>query len=166
MLGSEPNFLLTAVKREFATFKNKQHSFGDIDVIASSKELAAHEWWDIECDDVHYPWLRKLSVKVSKYLLNHIKVFYEIVSTCIIHHQFRAIYGLTSNGIGAFNDIQFGKLPEELEHLQFVHSKLRNRLIPQRANKLVYCHYNLHLAKKVQQPEKFAEWHGGEDMDI
>jgi hypothetical protein len=47
-----------------------------------------------------------------------------------------------------------------------VHSKLRNRLLPQRANKLVYCHYNLRLAKKIEQPEKFAEWHGGEDMDI
>jgi hypothetical protein len=44
MMGSEPNFSLTAVKREFAAFKNKQHSFGDIDVNASSKELAAHEW--------------------------------------------------------------------------------------------------------------------------
>jgi hypothetical protein len=27
----------------------------------------------------------------------------------------------------------------------------------------VYCHYNLRLAKKIEQPEKFAEWHGGEE---
>jgi len=50
--------------------------------------------------------------------------------------------------------------------LKFVYSKLRNCLFPERANNLLNCHYILRLAKKIEQPEKFSEWRGGEDEDI
>ena len=40
----------------------------------------------------------------------------------------------------------------------FIHSKKRNKLTPQRANGLVFVFSNLRLMEKFKQPEKFAEW--------
>ena len=40
----------------------------------------------------------------------------------------------------------------------FIHSKKRNKLTPQRANDLVFVFSNLRLMAKFKQPEKFAEW--------
>ena len=43
----------------------------------------------------------------------------------------------------------------------FVHSKKRNRLGPDRARDLVYVFTNMRLQKKVQKSEAFAEWNKG-----
>lgn len=40
----------------------------------------------------------------------------------------------------------------------FIHSKKRNKLTPQRANDLVFVFTNLRLMAKFKEPEKFAEW--------
>ena len=40
----------------------------------------------------------------------------------------------------------------------FIHSKKRNRLHPDRANDLVYVFTNARLIQKFKEPEKFAEW--------
>ena len=40
----------------------------------------------------------------------------------------------------------------------FIHSKKRNRLTPDRANDLVYVFTNAHLFQKFKEPEKFADW--------
>ena len=40
----------------------------------------------------------------------------------------------------------------------FIHSKKRNRLKPDRANDLVYVFTNTRLTQKFKEPEKFAEW--------
>ncbi len=40
----------------------------------------------------------------------------------------------------------------------FIHSKKRNKLSPQRANDLVFVFTNLRLMARFNQPEKFAEW--------
>lgn len=40
----------------------------------------------------------------------------------------------------------------------FIHSKKRNKLTPDRANDLVFVFSNLRLMAKFKEPEKFAEW--------
>ena len=45
----------------------------------------------------------------------------------------------------------------------FVHSKKRNRLDPDRAEDLVYVHKNTRLHKRAKKSEPFAEWHKGEE---
>lgn len=45
----------------------------------------------------------------------------------------------------------------------FVHSKKRNRLAPERAEDLVYVFTNMRLAKKAKKSEAFAEWNKGEE---
>ena len=45
----------------------------------------------------------------------------------------------------------------------FVHSKKRNRLDPDRANDLVYCFTNKRLQRRAAKSEAFAEWHRGEE---
>jgi hypothetical protein len=46
----------------------------------------------------------------------------------------------------------------------FVHSKKRNRLAPERARDLVYVFTNMRLHKKAQRGEAFADWNrGGEE---
>jgi len=45
----------------------------------------------------------------------------------------------------------------------FVHSKKRNRLDPDRAGDLVYVHKNRRLHKRAKKSEPFAEWYRGEE---
>ena len=45
----------------------------------------------------------------------------------------------------------------------FVHSKKRNRLDPERAEDLVYVFANKRLQRRAQKSESFAEWHRGEE---
>ena len=45
----------------------------------------------------------------------------------------------------------------------FVHSKKRNRLTPERAEDLVYTFTNMRLSKKAQKSEAFADWNKGEE---
>lgn len=45
----------------------------------------------------------------------------------------------------------------------FVHSKKRNRLDPDRAQDLVYVFTNKRLKKKADKSEAFAEWHRGDE---
>ena len=40
----------------------------------------------------------------------------------------------------------------------FIHSKKRNRLHPDRANDLVYVFTNSRLIQRFKEPEKFPEW--------
>ena len=42
----------------------------------------------------------------------------------------------------------------------FIHSKKRNRLHPDRANDLVYVFTNLRLIQGFKAPKKFPEWVG------
>ncbi len=46
----------------------------------------------------------------------------------------------------------------------FVHSKKRNRLDPDRAGDLVYVHRNRRLHKRAKKSEPFAEWYRGEEL--
>lgn len=45
----------------------------------------------------------------------------------------------------------------------FVHSKKRNRLDPDRAEDLVYVFTNMRLHKKAQKSEAFADWNQGKE---
>lgn len=45
----------------------------------------------------------------------------------------------------------------------FVHSKKRNRLDPNRARDLVYVFTNMRLGKKSKRSEAFADWNQGEE---
>ena len=45
----------------------------------------------------------------------------------------------------------------------FVHSKKRNRLDPDRAQDLVYVFTNKRLQRRAAKSEAFAEWHAGEE---
>ncbi len=45
----------------------------------------------------------------------------------------------------------------------FVHSKNRNRLDPDRARDLVCVFTNMRLYKKAQKSEAFADWNKGEE---
>ena len=40
----------------------------------------------------------------------------------------------------------------------FIHSKKRNRLHPDRANDLVFVFTNTRLIQRFKKPEQFAEW--------
>lgn len=41
---------------------------------------------------------------------------------------------------------------------EYIHSRKRNRLLPARANDLVYVFSNMRLIAKFGQAEKFADW--------
>ena len=148
-----------AAHAELSSYTNREGIFGDSDVMSVTEDghkyqIPTYQFWNQEGKN---PSLADACMHASEDRVAHSGGFADCLTMlCHVGYEVPVLARFGQRVTSLVSSA--GACERNWSTYDFIHSKKRNRLHPDRANDLVYVFTNSRLIQRFKEPEKFAEW--------
>ena len=148
-----------AAHAELSSYINREGLFGDPDIMSMTEDghkyqVPTYQFWNQEGENHN---LTAACTYASQDSVAHSSGFADrLTMLCHAGYEVPVLARIGQRVTSLVSSA--GACERNWSTYDFIHSKKRNRLHPDRANDLVYVFTNSRLIHRFKEPEKFAEW--------